>query len=116
MKKVRVGRSRVAGLGVFVVEGVKKGETILLMSGREVSDKDIDEKYEEGDLRWDDPFEFWQDKYLLLDEVPLRINHSCAPNAGIRGKNELFALRAIQKGEELSYDYSTVVGKNAPGE
>ena len=37
------------------------------------------------------------------------INHSCNPNAGIRGDNELFALKKIREGEELTYDYSTTM-------
>lgn len=39
------------------------------------------------------------------------VNHSCAPNCGIRqnhsGAVVLFALRNIQVGEEITFDYST---------
>jgi hypothetical protein len=40
------------------------------------------------------------------------INHSCEPNAGIRLCNsgyDLIALRDIQGGEEITYDYSTYI-------
>jgi SET domain-containing protein len=36
------------------------------------------------------------------------INHSCAPNCEVRIRNRriyIYALRTIQPGEELSYDY-----------
>jgi hypothetical protein len=116
MQRVRVGQSGVTGKGVFAERKIKKGEVILLMSGEQVSDAQMDAHLAAGDLRWDDPLEIGSGEYLLLDEVPLRINHSCNPNAGIRGQNELFALRVIKKGEEIFYDYSTMVGTNAPGE
>lgn len=103
-------------MGAFAEKDIKKGEHILQMSGEMVSEADIDKKFAQGDLRWDDPFEIGNGNYILLDDVPRSINHSCNPNVGIRGVNELFALRNIKKGEELSYDYSTVVGRNAPGE
>jgi hypothetical protein len=33
------------------------------------------------------------------------INHSCDPNCGMRGNSVLVALRDIEPGEELGYDY-----------
>ncbi len=38
------------------------------------------------------------------------VNHSCDPNAGLRtvgGELELFSLREIPPGEEVTFDYST---------
>jgi hypothetical protein len=35
------------------------------------------------------------------------VNHSCAPNTGIRNDWDLVALRDIPQGEEIRYDYST---------
>lgn len=34
------------------------------------------------------------------------INHSCNPNCGIKGKNQIVAIRDVQPGEELTYDYA----------
>lgn len=116
MKKVRVGQSKISGKGLFAAEGIKRGETIRLFRGERVREEEIDARYEAGEFRWDDPFELGGGEYLILDNVSLAANHSCNPNAGFRGERELFALRAIKQGEEITYDYSTVVGKNAPGE
>jgi hypothetical protein len=33
-------------------------------------------------------------------------NHSCDPNAGLRGQLSLVARRAIKRGEEVCYDYA----------
>lgn len=33
-------------------------------------------------------------------------NHSCEPNAGLRGQLSLVALRPIKRGEEVCYDYA----------
>jgi SET domain-containing protein len=116
MKRVRIGQSKIKGEGLFADEPIKKGELILRMSGRRVSEARLDALIARGKLRIDDPFEIAEGEYIMLDAIPLAINHSCAPNAGIRDKDNLYALRAIKAGEELSYDYSTMVGRSAPGE
>ena len=34
------------------------------------------------------------------------INHSCDPNSGIRGRQNVVAMKNIKKGEEVTIDYS----------
>src|SRR5262249_6805006 len=42
------------------------------------------------------------------------LNHSCEPNLGfVKGSLTLYALRRIEPGEELVFDYSTTM--NEPG-
>jgi SET domain-containing protein len=56
---------------------------------------------------------FWTSDVSMIDgNIPSNsarfINHSCAPNCEVRIRNRrlyIFALRTIQPGEELSYDY-----------
>jgi hypothetical protein len=62
-----------------------------------------------------------EDRYLQIPEedfigpsgkIDDFINHSCSPNAGVIVKNkraELFALRNIEAGEEITYDYSPLM-------
>lgn len=47
-------------------------------------------------------------KNLWLDPAePYKyINHSCSPNLGIKGKVSFVALRDIESGEQLTFDYS----------
>ena len=40
------------------------------------------------------------------------INHSCEPNAGLRGQVSLVALRRITTGEEITFDYATSDGSS----
>ena len=40
------------------------------------------------------------------------INHSCEPNAGLRGQVTLVALRDIVPGEEICYDYAMSDGSD----
>jgi hypothetical protein len=37
------------------------------------------------------------------------VNHSCEPNAGIKGQIILVAMRDIAAGEEITFDYATVL-------
>ena len=48
-----------------------------------------------------------EDRFLWsTDEGPADwVNHSCEPNAGLRGQISLVAMRAIEPGEEISFDY-----------
>jgi hypothetical protein len=39
------------------------------------------------------------------------INHSCNPNAGLKGQLFLVAMRDIACGEEITFDYATVVSE-----
>lgn len=38
------------------------------------------------------------------------VNHSCSPNAGLRGQVSLVALRRIDRGEEICFDYAMCDG------
>ncbi|MBI3544348.1 MAG: SET domain-containing protein-lysine N-methyltransferase [Deltaproteobacteria bacterium] len=60
-----------------------------------------------------DPLLIGADRYLDLDELSRTFNHSCNPNAFIRGKVTLVALRNIRVGEEITYDYSTTMADGA---
>ena len=48
-------------------------------------------------------------RYLDLDEPGRLVNHSCDPNAAIREELLLVAIRDIQIGEEIRFDYSTTI-------
>jgi hypothetical protein len=55
-----------------------------------------------------------RDLWLCSDGSSLddQVNHSCDPNTGfIEGTPVLYALRDIEAGEEISYDYSTSISE-----
>src|SRR4028118_1404290 len=46
-------------------------------------------------------FDYWSEQ-----QMPIHLtNHSCEPNASFNENSMLVALRAIEKGEEITYDY-----------
>lgn len=46
------------------------------------------------------------------DETAFIINHSCTPNAGLMGQISFVALRDIEVGEEICYDYAMSDGSS----
>jgi len=110
--KLEIKESKIVGRGSFATEGVKKGETIKVLTGERVSREETEKRINEGREYVDDPLQIGDNLYLDLDESSRLINHSCDPNSGICGESELFAIKNIEKGEEITFDYSTTVGKN----
>lgn len=102
--QLRVLRSH-SGRGLFAQERIPKGSLIVEYVGRPATAKQIRENREK--------YLFWTSDVSMIDgNVPANIarfiNHSCAPNCESRIRNRriyIFALRTIQPGEELSYDY-----------
>lgn len=97
------------GQGSFAPRDIKKGEIILQSSGESYTDKEIDNLIDADKMRPDDPLQIGDDEWLELNKESYIVNHSCDPNAGLRKKGELFALRDIKEGEEITYDYSATV-------
>lgn len=105
------------GRGVFAKEAIKKGETIYIFSGREIDGYECDNVLiPSGQLRNDDPLQIGIYKYIILNPLAYLFNHSCDPNSGMKGRSTLFAIRDIETGEEIVYDYSTTVGPDNPPE
>ncbi|HSU72595.1 MAG TPA: SET domain-containing protein-lysine N-methyltransferase [Candidatus Binatia bacterium] len=94
---------------MFALKDIPVGATICFLSGKEVSLQVVGELEVEGSVKAGDTLQIGDETYIQLDEIYRCINHSCDPNAGIRGKNELFALKPISKGQEITYDYSTTM-------
>lgn len=104
--KFEIKGSPIEGRGAFATELIKKGELICVMSGEEMSITELKRRYAEGVERSTDPLQITDEKYIDLDEPFVLINHSCEPNATLSKKNDLVAIKDIQKGEEITYDYS----------
>lgn len=108
--------SKIAGKGVFATRKIKKGERICFMLGDELHSDEVDKKINSGIEVVGDPFQISDDFFIDLEEPFRTINHSCSPNAFIRGKNELVALRDINEDEEITYDYSLIMWEADDGE
>jgi hypothetical protein len=109
-KPYRVGRSR-TGLGLFATKPIKKGAKIVryfgpLLDSRKKKDDAIENKY---------LFELngrWTIDGSIRANVARYINHACKPNAESDvkpRKRKVFirAIKNIEPGEEINYDYGT---------
>ncbi|GMU68222.1 MAG: hypothetical protein AMXMBFR37_05550 [Steroidobacteraceae bacterium] len=109
----KVRRSKVHGLGVFAARKIRKGTRIVEYLGDRISHKVADQRYE--DKLEDDghTFLFIVDRGVVIDagvggNDARFINHGCDPNCeSVIEDRRVFieALRTIQPGEELNYDY-----------
>jgi hypothetical protein len=106
----RVGRSR-TGLGLFATQPIKKGTKIVryfgpLLDSKKKKDDAIENKY---------LFELngrWTIDGSVRENVARYINHACRPNAesDVKPRKRKVFIRAIKKiepGEEINYDYGT---------
>ena len=106
-KPFRVGRSR-TGLGLFATKPIKRGGHIATYRGRRISTPEAERREARGAR-----FMFTLNKRWIIDGSPRwnrarYINHSCEPNAEAVGRNGgivIVALRRIEPGEEITYDY-----------
>ncbi len=97
------------GKCIFATKRIKKGETVCFLKGKAISTSEVKRLYETGKERRGDPLQIEDDEYIDLDEPYVCINHSCNPNAHMRGRNELVAIRNIGTGGEITFDYSTTM-------
>jgi hypothetical protein len=109
-KPYRVGRSP-TGLGLFATKPIKKGTKIIryfgpLLDSKKKKDDAIENKY---------LFELnnrWTIDGSVRKNVARYINHACKPNAESDvkpRKRKVFirAIKNIEPGEEINYDYGT---------
>jgi hypothetical protein len=109
-KPYRVGRSR-TGLGLFATKPIKKGSKIVryfgpLLDSRKKKDDAIENKY---------LFELngrWTIDGSVRKNIARYINHACRPNAesDVKPRKRKVVIRAIKNiepGEEINYDYGT---------
>jgi uncharacterized protein len=106
---VAVAASSIGGQGVFANMPIAKGDVIHQMGGAEVNLATCIVRIATRQLRIDDPLPVGRFNYIVLDTFSNRFNHSCAPNALLRKTTELFAIRDIAAGEEITFDYSTTL-------
>lgn len=111
MLKVHTGSSPIQGIGIFVNEDIKKGGKIFVLKGKPVI---FFVKNKSDALSHPNWLGIGKHRWLELEppEPGIHLNHSCNPNAGIRGKVVVTALKHIKKNEEITIDYSTTEGEH----
>jgi hypothetical protein len=109
-KPYRIGRSD-TGLGLFATKPIKKGSKIVryfgpLLDSKKKKDDAVENKYlfELNDR--------WTIDGSVRENIARYINHACKPNAesDVRPRKRKVFIRAIKNiepGEEINYDYGT---------
>ncbi len=101
---------RKGGCGVFAREPIQAGELIALWGGRIMAEHELDPgmpNFAQRVLQIEEGF-------FLVTPAELEpsdcFNHSCTPNIGFSGQIGLRAMRDIEAGEELNFDYAMCDG------
>jgi SET domain-containing protein len=119
---LRVRRSRLHGRGAFALRRIRRGTRIIEYLGDRVSHGEADERYRDKALDDNHTFLFIVDRAIVIDggangNDARFINHSCDPNCeSVIDDRRVFieAIRTIQPGEELTYDYQIGRDKQDP--
>ena len=117
-----VRNSKIHGRGVFARRRIRKGTTIIEYLGDVITNDVADTRYEDKDPRDNHTFLFTVDSKHVIDagvngNEARYINHGCDPNCqstGLRKRIWIEAIRTIQPGEELKYDYQIVRSDDDP--
>lgn len=112
-------RSRIQGKGAFATRPIRPGTRIIEYTGELIDDDEADRRYDDTTMTRHHTFLFSIEGGLAIDAAvngndARFINHSCEPNCEAveeRGHVFIHALRAIEPGEELLYDYGYVVNR-----
>lgn len=104
----QIKKTKQKGLGVFAKKEIKAKIIIGEYTGKRIEIEKYDLEQDKDGLY----LMFLDDKYAIYPDLNTEdihlINHSCEPNCWIintDGKVYFFALRDIQKGEELTISY-----------
>jgi hypothetical protein len=104
-----VGEVRVPakGRGVYTTRPFKKGERVSVWGGDILNRDQLAQCSAEHQMH---AVQVEEGLYIVphgAAEVGDFFNHSCDPNVGIQGQIMLCAMRDIEPGEELCFDYAT---------
>ena len=110
-------KSGVHGKGVFALQPIAQGETILEYVGEVIGWPEAIRRHPHDPAQPDHTFYFHLDDERVIDgriggNASRWINHSCDPNVEAQdetGQVWLLALRDILPGEELFFDYGLVI-------
>ncbi len=116
-RRIQVRRSGVHGRGVFALQDIAEGETIIEYVGEIITWKEALRRHPHDPKDPNHTFYFHIDDGRVIDALhggnsSRWINHSCDPSCEAdeqEGRVFIKALRNIHAGEELSYDYGLVI-------
>lgn len=109
-EKVEKYQSGIQGMGLRATQAISDGELLVVKGGhvfpREMRD-DLAKKLGPSEIQIADHLFIGPVTAEERDDAMMYLNHSCDPNVGISGQILFLAMRDIDKGEELTFDYAT---------
>jgi SET domain-containing protein len=116
-RRIQVRRSGVHGKGVFALQAIPAGTRLIEYVGDVISWPEALRRHPHDPAQPNHTFYFHLDDKHVIDanvggNASRWINHSCDPNCEAQetgGRVFIEALRDLQPGEELFYDYGLVI-------
>jgi SET domain-containing protein len=119
-RRIQTRLSGVHGKGVYALQDLAEGETLIEYVGEVISWKEALRRHPHDPTDPNHTFYFHIDEKHVIDakhggNSSRWINHSCAPNCQTEVSDEdggrvfIKALRNIKAGEELFYDYGLII-------
>ncbi|XXF76095.1 SET domain-containing protein-lysine N-methyltransferase [Myxococcaceae bacterium GXIMD 01537] len=108
-----IRQSHIQGQGAFATRRIAKGQRVIEYTGERITQEQADERYDDAAMSRHHTFLFTLDEDTVVDGAvngneSRFINHGCDPNCQAFTEGNriyIYALRDIEPGEELSYDY-----------
>ncbi len=92
------------GAGISAARNIYKDEEIIRATGPIVDESVSDTLYYTYGI--DVLLQVGLEKWVLPNDAVRFINHSCEPNMGFSSPSVFVAMRHIEEGEELTFDYA----------
>ena len=118
-KRIQVRKSGIHGKGVFALAPIAAGERIMEYTGSVITWKEAQRRHPHDPNDPNHTFYFHIDDKRVIDgkengNSAKWINHACGPNCEAdldddAGRVFIKALRDIEPGEELNYDYGLIL-------
>ncbi|MFZ4652083.1 MAG: SET domain-containing protein [Rubrivivax sp.] len=116
-RRIQVRRSGVHGKGVFALRPIAAGERVIEYKGEVISWREALRRHPHDPKDPHHTFYFHVDERHVIDakyggNAARWINHACDPNCEadeVDGRVFIQALRDLQPGEELFYDYGLII-------
>ncbi len=96
-------KSKINKTGVFATKNFKKGEIVLKWDPKKILTKEEVATLPRSEKHYVSNYK--SDEYVLQNTPERYVNHSCNPNTEVIDNCDV-AIRDIQKGEEITSDYS----------
>jgi len=114
-----IRHSPIHGLGVFATRRIRTGVRIIEYTGERLTPSAADARYDDDRHEHPHVLLFTVDRRTVIDagvggNEARYVNHSCAPNCeAVTEQRRVYldALRTIEAGEELTFDYSLERGR-----